>query len=264
MDHHEKLAWAGKHLDALDKAVADFAHADNKPFRVVRNFNIQTREHEAKTVDVKPQPPEWSPMVGDIVHGLRSSLDSLVYWLAVKDAGQHAADCSTNLQFPIADRPFAWHDRKTNRGQRDRVALLSLAAQAEIERLQPFNRPDKNVPSFLTILRNLSNTDKHRRLVLVITKATEVDISLTGTGIPPGYKQRSTFRGPLKEDTVIHAWSFEPYPTPPDMEVHCDLTIDVEFGDAEPHPRQSVRASLRYLHEHIASDVFSALDPFLT
>src|SRR5205085_1988592 len=113
-------------------------------------FNVNTGEYEASVVDVKPTPADFSLMVGDIVHGMRSALDNLVYALAVKESGAPAADGSTVLQFPIADHSLAWFNPAKKKGQRDRIALLSIAARAEIERLQPYSRIDPRAPNYLS------------------------------------------------------------------------------------------------------------------
>jgi hypothetical protein len=262
MDHNEKLAWASRHIEALEKSVTDFCN-DN-PYSVVRNLNLDTGEHEASVINVKATPPDWNLIVGDIVHAMRSSLDNLAYALAVKESGTHRADCSTALQFPIADHPYAWFDPVKKKGQRDRVALLSLPAQVEIERLQPCNRPDKTVPGVLSVLHDLSNIDKHRHLVLMLVKASDFTLHVAGQGIPAGRKVISDFRGPLEENTVVAKWSFVPNITPPDMDVKCEFSIDVEFGDAEPAPRQSVRSILPFIRDHIRGNVFPALEPFLS
>ena len=73
MDHHAKLDWASRHIDTLKKAMSDFV--DDNPYHVVRNFDPQAKEHRASVVNVKPTPPDWSLMVGDIIHELRSALD---------------------------------------------------------------------------------------------------------------------------------------------------------------------------------------------
>jgi hypothetical protein len=262
MDHHAKLAWASKHLDAFESATRDFA--DSQPYRVVRNFNAQTREHEASVIDVKPTPPDWSLMVGDIVHELRSALDNLTYALAVKESGSAKADASTRIQFPIADTLEGWAvTPKKPACQKDRIVLLSKTAQAVVERLQPCNRPDKSVPHPLSTLRDLSNRDKHKRLVIVLVKAMDVDLTITGTGLPAGTKIRSTFRGPLEENTVIAVWSFTPPITPPDMDVNCDSLIAVEFGDDGPAPRQYVWGILTFICNYIRDEVFVPLDKLL-
>src|SRR6185312_7318420 len=101
-------------------------------------------------------------------------------------------------------------------------------------------------------------------LVLAITKAMDVELTVTGTGVAGGKRALvSDFYGPLKENTVIAKWSFTPNLTPPYMILEGKFRIDVMFGDGEARPRHPVRAVLRYIHDHIASDVFSILNPYL-
>jgi hypothetical protein len=254
MDHHDKLAWASRHIDALEKAISDFSNSN--PYHVVRNFNDETGEHEASILEVPDIAPDWGLMVGDIVHGLRSSLDNVTYALAVRESGRLPADTSTRLQYPVADTPQGWIRNK------DRVALLSPLAQAEIEGQQPCNGLDKTKPHFLSVLRDLNNTDKHRRLNVVLVKASDVTLSFTGSGIPAGTKIAGGFRGPLEANTIIAKWSFTPV-TPPDMDVHCEFVINVEFGYEPPAPRQPVLDVLNFIRNHIRDDVFPPLDKLL-
>ena len=192
---------------------------------VVRNFNDKTKEYEASVVDIQPLPPDLRLM---------------------------------------ADHPLGWFDPAKQKGQRDRVALLSLDAQAEIERVQPCNRTDKTKPHFLSVLRDLSNIDKHRRLVLSLAQASDVTISLAGRGIPTGTVIRSDFRGPLNEHTKVAFWSFIPAIEPPDMDVQCNFEIDVKFGEDGPAPNRQILGILRQIHNYVGDTVFPTLEQMLT
>jgi hypothetical protein len=260
VDHRDRLAWADKHLEALDSAVKVLA--DGSPYIIVRNFDEQTRQHRAEVTAVGPFPTDWSLRVSDIVHSLRSALDNLTYALAVKHSGAVKADTDSRLQFPIADTQGGWDGKNGKGGQKERVRLLSASAQAEIKRLQPCNRLDKTISSGLSILRQLSNTDKHKHLVLTLYVTTDANVTLSGTGIPPGTRVGG-FRGPLDHKTVIALWNFEPHQTPSDMEVRGEMTFDIVFGATGPAPRHPVRNILTFIRNQIRDEIFPALEPFL-
>jgi hypothetical protein len=83
---------------------------------------------------------------------LRAALDYLVYELAILDSGQ----IIDGTQFPIDDakKGFDW------RVKNGRLRGLTAPHIAAIERLQPYEGCD-----WTQRLRDLSNPDKHRRLV---------------------------------------------------------------------------------------------------
>lgn len=104
---------------------------------------------------VRQPPPldEWSLLLGDALHNVRSSLDSLVWELAHYDGRK--PDRPKDLYFPIVTEEARW----------PRAAGMIGSCPAEaIERirlLQPFLIPDLG-PSGLEVLANLNNQDKHR------------------------------------------------------------------------------------------------------
>jgi hypothetical protein len=255
VDHRARLEWASQHLNALEDAVRIFY--DSKPCQIVYNFNSQTREHSAKIASIRAVPYEWSLRASDIVHSLRSSLDNLAYSLAVKHSGAAALVGNTQVQFPVCDTPECWAAEKPKR-----LSLLSQAAQTEIERLQPCNRIDKSLRSGLSFLRELSNTDKHRHLVLTLVRVDDVSITLSGSHIIPG-TSFGGYRGPLVVDAVIGKWSFDPNPTPPDMQVFPKLTLEIQFGAGGPAPHHVVLNLLTFIRNQIRDDVFPALEPYL-
>lgn len=258
MDHREKLAWARKHFDALEKSVVDFV--ESKPYRIAVKFDRKTGEHIASFFDVTDPPADWSLMVGDIVHGMRSALDSLTYALAVKQSGESAANASNMLGFPIFDTPDGWRDR-----HKRRVGLLSTEARAKIQELQPYQGAAVGKTHVLSILRDLSNTDKHKRLLLTLVRGTDVEMVVTpivgGDSRLPA-KVVSDFRGPVRNDTVIARWNFAP-DQPDQVDVDIEFTVDVKFGDRASFYRQPIRQTLIRVGKHIERQVFPPLEEIL-
>lgn len=267
-DHQLKLEWASKQFDSLKSAFSQFVNSH--PYETVRNFDPQSGEHYATVIRGDTDMSEWSLRVGDIVHNLRSALDNLVFELAVKESGHHPAICDLTLQFPIADHPNGWFDPRKKKGKRDCVSLLSLDAQAVIEGLQPCKRSDKTTPHKLSVLRDLSNWDKHKHIAVTLMAASESSIEITGEGIPPGTVIPG-FSGVLDRETVISRWKFaQPdgvttvrMVEPANMKVQCNLGLHILFGAGTPVPRRDVFHILDALIRHVAVEVFPPLDALL-
>jgi len=87
--------------------------------------------------------------IGEICYNLKTALDYLIFELAELDSGSE----QKNTQFPIMDAPEDFI-RDAKRRWLNGVNATHIAC---IERLQPYNRCN-----WTKILRDLSNTDKHR------------------------------------------------------------------------------------------------------
>jgi hypothetical protein len=140
-------------------------------------------------------PPEISTVVGDVLHNLRSALDSVAYELAVQSKGELTAREEQVTFFPWCRSPGEY-DRffgigvdpgKSDEASRLRGRIYSHQARDAMRVVQPFflwemaklsgaNLSEKerrqfsedqlNWPS-IHRLRRLSNIDKHRRLAAV-------------------------------------------------------------------------------------------------
>jgi len=102
-----------------------------------------------------------SILVGEAVYNLRAALDYLVFELAILDSG-HVA---TRSQFPILRTQKDW-----NRYAASLLSGVNGDHRAAIKDLQPFNGVE-----WTAQLRDLSNPDKHQRLVMA-THGTKVTV----------------------------------------------------------------------------------------
>jgi hypothetical protein len=107
--------------------------------------------------------------VGDAVHNLRSALDHLVFQLACVNTNGSPKD-ERNIQFPIADSRDVYASQA-----RRYLQEVDKTRQATIESYQPYHgaasRPDNYSGPYihqLTLLRDMSNSDKHRLLNIVL------------------------------------------------------------------------------------------------
>jgi hypothetical protein len=101
---------------------------------------------------VQTLPPKIPVVAGDVVHNLRSALDHTVWQLVIANGGHP----TSNTQFPICSDPPAT-GLKIDGGVSE--AALDVVTQAQPYAV-PFDWPDHP----LTVLRHVSNIDKHREL----------------------------------------------------------------------------------------------------
>jgi hypothetical protein len=125
-------------------------------------------QEDASFVDYDPNPPHQirahlpaetfagmrlGIIVGEVVYNLRAALDYLVFQLAERDSGAPQDD----TQFPIVCKP-----NNFRLGVNRWLKGINPAHVAAIEKLQPYNRCE-----WTRTLREISNPDKHRKLVTI-------------------------------------------------------------------------------------------------
>lgn len=133
----------------------DYVQVSNDTDRYDPQVKIQWRLKVAR-----PYPQESSWILGDIVNNMRSSLDHAIAEVARQkfDFDEDGISGSKKLQFPIAD----------TLGKFPRAALRRWFPDDIIETLeshQPYRQEDPEL-SQLRVLRELSNMDKHRALMV--------------------------------------------------------------------------------------------------
>lgn len=111
-----------------------------------------------------PYPPDAAWILGDIVHNLRSSLDNALFHIVTEINGHTPSDSEARqIQYPIDDTPelFRRHIKKLGKWLTPEQCEL-------IEATQPFAASGEPNDEFrmMSILRDLSNTDKHRQLIV--------------------------------------------------------------------------------------------------
>jgi len=152
-----KLSRAEEHLDSLRSEVGDLLAQYQA--RMIQKDGRAAGRKELYVLDPPEIPSRWSTIVGDFAHNAHSALDLLISGLLGLDPD------SESPAFPICDTPTAW---RTSRDRKAIAKVLGSGSQmTAIEGLQPFNSFEQ--PAFLSMLRELNNVDKHRRISLFLT-----------------------------------------------------------------------------------------------
>ncbi len=135
------------------------AWAQEHPFRAETKI-ADDRLSWSLFLRVDHQPPldtEWNFAFGEVIHNLRSSLNNMVYDIAVW-TGVTDARALRRVQFPICATRIAWQ------GEKSRVECLPAEYVTAIEAIQPFQRGEAEEDlqgDLLLVLQKLDNQDKH-------------------------------------------------------------------------------------------------------
>jgi hypothetical protein len=177
-------------------------------------------------------PPRWSATVGEVVHDLRSCLDNLVWQLVQLN------ECvpTGRNQMPICDRPDG------PGGFTDKLWQLKGVSDPHIEcikRLQPYSRGNRAPLHPLSVLRELSNADKHRALHAVIaTHRIAESLRFVVLPAPLDFTVDFILRdGPVKDGAEIGRVRF---PT----EARMEKPVGWSEGDPLPEPKVYMEGNL--------------------
>jgi hypothetical protein len=149
-----KFRRAEHHFEQLTGLVQGFLSTD--PYGAVEEIEDQPAGgvvHTWRGVIRDKPPPEWSPIIGDCLNNLRSSLDHMAWGLA-GGRGDRTA-------FPIFSDQSEY--RRVTPGRH--LKYVRNDAHAFIESLQPYRHLKGASAHFLFLLDRLTNDDKHRELL---------------------------------------------------------------------------------------------------
>lgn len=218
-----KLERAQEHLISLDAATGEFF--DTEPYEIVGEFDTKTSEYLFRVKVLKEPPPRLGVILGDYVHNLRSALDQLAWQLVLLGGGSPDRDTS----FPIVRNSSHFeHTAKRSLGG------LIPEHVAQIEALQPYHAGDRAPSHLLTLLRELSNTDKHR-VIHPMFGWFRSDLVREPAFTPNEdaiVRKRQLARIERMEDgAIIARVEITPVGPNPQVEMDAHVQIDIAFGD---------------------------------
>ncbi len=211
-----KLHRAKVHVDMLREAVRDPTNGDPRSIDLVRRFDPDEKAVIAYAERVPKILDCYGVVVGDAIHNLRCALDHLWWQLAISHLRREPTrDEAKDIQFPILSDSKYLDDSKWLAHRF--MQHVSRSAAMEAKAIQPFMEPRRDEPDTvdaLEALANLSNTDKHRVVNVVVAVPHE-----------------ATFRLPRPQDFVDCAGVFRPSSAPGEFEgtvrLHTKETISV-------------------------------------
>jgi hypothetical protein len=147
-------AWAGTSRPHPEASIADDR----------LSYEVRVRMRHAPPLE------EWSLILGDALHNLRSALDVLV-WALAEPASLSEAQ-RRRVMWPVVVDPKKWADAASR-------SLASVPADVvtRIGQCQPFNRPEpERDRDGLLILHQLDITDKHKLSLSAKAQATNAAV----------------------------------------------------------------------------------------
>jgi len=237
-----KLDRADQHLRTLQHAFDLWVGGET--YEIVDVIDYDTGEDILTFRWVTAQPyVEWGLLVGDCVHNLRSALDHLVYALAVNSSGVDPPPNARRLQFPIADQKNAFAAERNRK-----LKGLPEHLVSKIEGCQPYHRFG---PNPLTIIREVSNMDKHRVVPVAVSTLEAIHASAVPERDTRAIGIEDYGLGPLLADTPLVKFRFEVTGPRPSVRVDHDLSYALTLNEG------TVLSSLRLL------DVLASAQPFI-
>lgn len=198
----KRIERAGKHLDDFIAEVEAYATREANNIRV--EYDEIRDQPNFILAPKSPRPDEFALIVSDCIHNLRAALDYVVYELAKLDSRLSDPD---GTQFPITIEDEFIKHRKARLKGKGPFAHLTEAHVNAIEAYQPY----KGV-QWTKTLRDISNPDKHRKLV---RQRSGRRVHLGDPG-----RTRETFKGVR--------------PGRSDMELERRVSVRIFFSDRRP------------------------------
>ena len=229
-----KLGRADEHLRSLVDEIGQIDAASAKPSVVCIEFAPPRYVVRVRPVSAfsEQERLKLALIAGDAVANLRAALDYLVCEL-VRLEGREP---SRHNAFPIyaEKQQFDASVRSPRSSPLDGLKVDG-SAWTFIERAQPYHGPDPN-SAVLSILRRLSNRDKHRALyVQMAFPGLDAIDDLIGWNSDAILRARDGIVGPLSEGqpTDIAWFEFDPSGPNPAVHVKGRLPVNPTFGDDE-------------------------------
>jgi hypothetical protein len=247
----QKLERANEHVQELKLRVDAFL--GETPNRTLTDYEPEAGKAFEDFQRNRIIPPIINVITGEAIHQIRSSLDHLVCALILRECG--ALTIST--QFPI----FLYRPVKPDeleRYERQIKGINRSEVRDIIQSHQPYTRGDRRRGHWLGILKTLSNTDKHRSLIVHVTHVdrrlhTTVTVggwTIDGVGPDDGTEPTS---GPGPDGELVEIQNIK-------REMTTRVTFDV-WGDTGQVI--SVDDGLARLRKGVA-DIVDELRPYLS
>lgn len=159
-----KVVRAKEHLDFLYGEIGRFWASEPKPCEFIREDDTKESGYVLRFKVNKTLPLEWSLVVGDFAHNLRSALDHLAWQLALLTTDKP----KSSTEFPIFNDSSKFKD--SHGGAQRKMKDILTSAHSVIESLQPYNRGNWSEVEHLWWLHELDRIDKHREIVPCFTQ----------------------------------------------------------------------------------------------
>jgi hypothetical protein len=156
-----KLDWAKQHADTVKADIQRWTDVQSKNFTAVtigKELDDQTGCFVFKVTKFDPLPIRWSLMVGDALYNFRAALEYLA-WHLVRAGTEPQPRYPRSVQFPISA-----NQEEFAKSIKTRLPGVKPTHLTIVESHQPYHAAQQASPHPLSVLVELSNTDKHYEL----------------------------------------------------------------------------------------------------
>jgi hypothetical protein len=183
-----KRGRAKQHLSVLRQSIGAFMSVERP--RVMGQFDEEAGQYRFE-VPLERYPPDWALLLGDYAYNSRAALDYLISALVLSTGEKQRR---TN-EFPIYgieregwESIDQWWDEDPKGRIKRQLRGTPPGTKERLKQLQPFYGVPRVDPTRhpLLVLRELSNRDKHRRLNLLVRRATIGFVDAKGAPIYEG------------------------------------------------------------------------------
>jgi hypothetical protein len=242
---HLKLNRAETHIETLGKETDAFVKRDPKPFeiRTEKTPRADKSIHHVLYAVVREQPPpELAPIIGDVIHNLRSALEHLAHELSGKNPWSQFPIFTDGSDFKKKGRPM--------------MKGITGKERTLIERVQPYvaSNPARSDP--LAMISELSNLDKHRLPIPVVAAVNTTDSWVGSTNAAIRFDHFQA--GPVKHDAKVLAFTATPEDPSKEMQVHPQSGLQIQLTDTgadDIYADMSAVGVLEMLHHHVRRQV---------
>lgn len=209
-----KVERAKEHLGVLEVSVNTFV-TDRNAYSVIKEVDAKAGVFTFR-LKLHKEPPlvEWSLVLGDCIHNMRSALDHL-FWALVLLKHPHGVKGASSANFPILRDPNTFKSRKSNLEN-----WVGKGVAAMLENMQPYQGagPDKNG---LLFIHECDITDKHKLLVPLAGIAERGELVLKrGNDHPSPHVHTELLNVPMEDGAVIARITVAP----------AESVMDVDFN----------------------------------
>ena len=192
-----KLARAEEHFKAVDSEISKWLEKGR--YETFFERGAQTGRIGIGLCQIGPPPDlvRWALIIGDCINNLRAALDHLAFLFTNLPAAYTPPAKERRVSFVIIDDPAEF-----GRAMKGNLSGFAPKFSALFESLQPFMRIHPLLPPLLSIIRDLSNADKHRLLQVAGAGVVQLSATILGdTG--RGTKIIGTNPEPIKNNDII-------------------------------------------------------------
>ena len=204
------------------------AWSERNPYSLIKKRNADCTRHSI-IIHVNEPPPiqRWSLLIADSFHNLRNALDHLIYAIATHEASPNKPPHERSLQFPITDSKDSFEIAI----KRYQLGAISDPVRSAIENAQPYNRAHPTLPPLFSVLRDFTNSDKHKLLHLALTTPIQGNIGFSGN-LPEGANCIPVpFAGEINDETEIFAMVCDRPAPEMDFDRHIfDVVVSIQHN----------------------------------